>query len=224
MFVFKKPKPKASDESEDMSTVFHYNWLDDPKRGNRDPSRRQSLAKATAPGVPNYTLTRKPRQYGAQDSQQIRKILDHDAAIMSPPLRKQPKHHEIIPSFGPMDMFLKADLKRDIKTPDRHRQQGLRDSRGVADLISGSYRGESPLHMNDRKQLGKRTINNRNNAISSSQNVSQCLGQEDLYSHQTAESRQLNGADMSNGALHSPNSVRSLPHHPQLPPINSTNN
>ena len=38
MFVFKKPKPKASDESEDMSTVFHYNWLDVPKRGNRGKS------------------------------------------------------------------------------------------------------------------------------------------------------------------------------------------
>merc|ERR1712226_964454 len=116
-----------------------------------------------------------------------------------------------------MDMFLKADLKRDIKTPDRNRQQGLRDSRGVAELISGSYRGQSPLNYNDRKQFGKRVNCNRTNVISSSLNVSEILGQEDLYNRQAGTHRQRDSLELTN------DSPRSLPHHSQLPPIVANN-
>ena len=186
MYAFQKPKSKkASDESAEMNSVFHYSWIDQPNSRVPNSTRNSGIFPA-ASGDPSYTLIKKPKIYGAQDSRQLRQLLDHENDVPPPHVpRKMARKHEVIPSFGPMDLLMKADLKREVCTPDRNKQKGLRDSQGVAELISNSYRGQSPKHFGEKRLFGKQVMNNRSHAISSSLNVSQALCQDDLYSHQT---------------------------------------
>ncbi len=222
MFNFNKPKPKASDESAEMKNIFNYRWLDESfassKNGGFDNSRRNSSFREANIQSGNYVVTKKPKIYGAQDSRQIRRLLDFEECQKAPPLLKISKQHEVIPSYGEMDFFLKADLKRDVGTPDRNRQQGLRDSRGVADLISSRYRGESPKQTTERRPQGKRV--GQTNLMTSSQNVSEILGQVDVNS-QRGGCQYMNRQDTGGSGS---SSVRSLPHHSQLPPISPSKN
>ena len=129
----KKPKPKASDESAEMTKVFHYRWLENNGGHNSAVgSRRGSLSDLNL--TPNYTLTKRPRLQGAQDSHQIRRLLNHEMGGRSPPLKKISRQHEIIPNYGEMNFFLKADLKRDFGGDSK---PVVRDSGGVRELISG---------------------------------------------------------------------------------------